>query len=93
LDPEILSFQILLSEVQEEKSVKEQMELLYEVSPGKELVVGTLVQEIYQNSRDLKDTISLDAFSHRLKISPVAQGAIKRNSRTGKISVILDRRK
>jgi phenylacetate-coenzyme A ligase PaaK-like adenylate-forming protein len=93
LDPEILSFQIQMSEVQDDKGVREQMELLYEVSPGKELVVGTLVQEIYQNSRDLRDTISLDAFSHRLKISPVAQGAIKRNSRTGKISVILDRRK
>jgi phenylacetate-CoA ligase len=93
LDPEILSFQIQMSEVQDEKGVREQMELLYEVSPGKELVVGTLVQEIYQNSRDLRDTISLDAFSHRLKISPVAHGAIKRNSRTGKISVILDRRK
>ena len=93
LDPEILSFQIQMSEVQDDKGVREQMELLYEVSPGRELVVGTLVQEIYQNSRDLRDTISLDAFSHRLKISPVAQGAIKRNSRTGKISVILDRRK
>ena len=68
------------------------MELLYEATPDQVLDEKSLVQEIYQNSRDLKDTISLESFMARIKISALAHGAIKRNSRTGKISVILDRR-
>lgn len=92
LDPALLSFQIVLSEEKNEKSLTELMELLYEATPDKVLDEKSLVQEIYQNSRDLKDTISLENFMARIKISALAHGAIKRNSRTGKISVILDRR-
>ena len=92
LDSSILSFQLILSETQEEKAVLELMELSYETKKGQELNVKTLIQEIYNNSRDLKDTISLETFSHRINIVSKENGEIKRNARTGKISVIVDRR-
>jgi phenylacetate-CoA ligase len=92
LNPEILSFQIIMTEFQSAKAVNEIMELTYETRPGEELSEALLLREIYQNSRDLRDTISFEDFSSRLKIIPKAHGDIKRNSRTGKISVILDRR-
>ena len=92
LDPDVLSFQILLTEKQDEKGVKEFMELIYETTPGKEFQSSALIDEIYKNSRDLRDTISLKDFADGMKITPVQHGEIKRNSRTGKISLILDRR-
>jgi phenylacetate-coenzyme A ligase PaaK-like adenylate-forming protein len=92
LDPEILSFQIKLSETKNEKGVMELMELVFEATPGKDIDSSALKAEIYKNSRDLRDTISLAEFADRLNITPVQHGEIKRNSRTGKISVILDRR-
>lgn len=92
LDPSILSFQIILTEEREEQAVKELMELAFEVHPGKVIDETRLLKEIYQRSRDLKDTLPFDVFSQRMKLSPYGPGEIKRNSRTGKISVILDRR-
>ncbi len=92
LDPEILSFQVQLTEVSSEQGVEEKMELLFESTPGKDLDSKLLKKEIYKNSRDLRDTIPLESFEARMTISPVSHGSIKRNSRTGKISVILDRR-
>lgn len=92
LDPSILSFQLTLSETQDDSAVVEFMELDYETKPGSELNPIDVINEIYQNSRDLKDTISLESFSQKIKITAKAPNEIKRNSRTGKISVILDRR-
>lgn len=93
LNPEILSFQIILTEKQEEKAITENMEITYEVHEHEEFKADDLKKEIYQNSRDLKDTISFETFVSRIHIKSVGPGEIKRNSRTGKISVILDRRK
>jgi phenylacetate-CoA ligase len=92
LDSSILSFQLVLTEAQEEKAVLELIELSYETKKGQELDLKTLLLEIYNNSRDLKDTISFETFSHRIKINAKENGDIKRNSRTGKISAIVDRR-
>ena len=90
LDPSILSFQITLTEKESGNAVTEFMELDYE---AKQALDGVkLIQEIYENSRDLKDTISLESFSQKIKITAKASNEIKRNARTGKISVILDRR-
>jgi hypothetical protein len=90
LDPEILSFQLQLKETPSVSGVDETMDLFYETHPGRELDEKLLLLEIYQNSRDLRDTISLAAFTDRIKIHSEAHGSIKRNSRTGKISVIQD---
>jgi len=91
LDPSILSFQILLTETQAEKTVIERMELIYE-KHDQILDEKKLLHEIYQNSRDLKDTLSFEAFSQKITVVMKGRGEIKRNTRTGKISVILDRR-
>ena len=91
LDPSILSFQILLTETQAEKTVIERMELIYE-KHDQILDEKKLLHEIYQNSRDLKDTLSFEAFSQKITVVMKGPGEIKRNARTGKISVILDRR-
>jgi len=92
LDPEILSFQVQLKESPIDSGVSETMDLFYETHPGRELDEKLLLLEIYQNSRDLRDTITLAAFTDRIKIHSEAHGSIKRNSRTGKISLILDKR-
>jgi phenylacetate-coenzyme A ligase PaaK-like adenylate-forming protein len=92
LDPEVLSYQIILTEASQEKAVVEMLELHYEISSSP-LEQEKLLRSIYQNSRDLRDTISFEAFAQRCVVHPKQHGEIKRNSRTGKISVILDRRK
>jgi phenylacetate-coenzyme A ligase PaaK-like adenylate-forming protein len=92
LNPEILSYQIVLSEEQTEGTVRETCELTYEIHGGAELDRMALLQEIFLNSRDLRDTISFEAFSSCMKIVAKSHGEIRRNSRTGKISVIVDSR-
>lgn len=92
LDPAILSFQITLTEIKGETSVIEMMELVYEKNESA-MDVKKLLNEIYQNSRDLKDTLSFEKFAERIQVRDVGHGEIKRNSRTGKISVIRDQRK
>lgn len=91
MDSGILSYQVILTETMVDQTITELMDLHYEISV-KALDEQKLVEEIYQNSRDLKDTISLKTFADRIKIIPHDHGTIKRNARTGKISVILDRR-
>jgi phenylacetate-CoA ligase len=91
LDPEILSYQVVLSEKGECHSVVEWLDLEYEISSDP-IDEDKLLREIYHNSRDLKDTISFEFFSQRCKVIPRKHGEIRRNSRTGKISLILDNR-
>ncbi len=92
LDPSILSFQITLTENSNGKNVEEKMNLSYEKKSEVVLDPKKLIHEIYENSRDLKDTISLVSFSEKIEILALNHGEIKRNSRTGKISVIRDQR-
>ena len=92
LDPSVLSYQVILTETKTENSVTEILELNYESNIGLEINETILLQEIFQNSRDLRDTISFEAFQIRTRIVAKAHNEIKRNSRTGKISVILDQR-
>ena len=92
LNPEILSYQIILSEEQNEGTIRETCELTYEIHGGPELDRMALLQEIFLNSRDLKDTITFEAFTACMKIVAKSHGEIRRNSRTGKISVIVDSR-
>lgn len=92
IDPSILSFQITLTEKKEDQFVLELMELAYERNEIT-MDVKALLNEIYQNSRDLKDTLSFEKFQERIIVRDVNHGEIRRNSRTGKISVIRDQRK
>ena len=92
IDPNILSFQLILSEKNELGKISEHMQLTIEADSKDHLDPSALSQLIYQNSRDLKDTISLEQFLDKFEILIVSHGEIKRNSRTGKISLIVDRR-
>ncbi len=92
LDPTILSYQVILTEKKEEDKLSERLQLIYECDKDKEIAPQNLAQVIYQNSRDLKDTLSFEDFMEKLEIQSVGHGEIKRNSRTGKISLIIDRR-
>lgn len=87
LDPGILSYQVVMTE----ENTKEILSLYYEKNIH--LREETLLLNLYQNSRDLRDTISLEDISSRLRIVPVEQGMIPRNSRTGKISIVVDKRR
>ncbi len=86
VDPGILSFQVIISE---DKTV-ETLTLYYEKHSV--LKQETILASLYSHSRDLKDTITLDEMSARIRIVPVEHGMIPRNPRTGKISQILDKR-
>ncbi|MFL5784340.1 MAG: acyl-CoA reductase [Bacteriovoracaceae bacterium] len=87
LDPNILSYQVIISE----ENTKELLSLYYE--KNKDIKEDILLANLYKNARDLKDTITLEEMSSRTRIVPVEQGMIPRNPRTGKISQILDKRK
>jgi phenylacetate-coenzyme A ligase PaaK-like adenylate-forming protein len=87
IDPGILSFQIVLTE---EKTM-EIFSLYYE--RNKAIKEEILLANIYAHARDLKDTISVEEMSAKTRIIPVEHGMIPRNPRTGKISLIQDKRR
>ncbi len=86
VDPGILSFQVVISE----EKTDEILSLYYE--KNKSIKEETLLANLYANARDLKDTISLQEMTAKTRIVPVEHGMIPRNPRTGKISLIIDRR-
>jgi phenylacetate-coenzyme A ligase PaaK-like adenylate-forming protein len=87
IDPGVLSFQVVLTEEKNE----EVFSLYYE--KNKNIKEEILLATLYANLRDVKDTISLSEMSSRMRVIPVEPGMIPRNPRTGKISLILDKRK
>jgi phenylacetate-coenzyme A ligase PaaK-like adenylate-forming protein len=86
LDPGILSYQVVISENKNE----EILSLYYEKNQN--IKEEILLANLYANARDLRDTITLEEMSAKTRIIPVDHGMIPRNSRTGKISLILDKR-
>ncbi|HXH75017.1 MAG TPA: acyl-CoA reductase [Bacteriovoracaceae bacterium] len=85
--PDVKSYQVILSEEKVGDKFREIMEVLLEEHNGPEEL---LINKIYENSRDLKDSISLGQFQSLISIRTV--GLIPRNSRTGKISLLKDQR-
>lgn len=90
LHQEVLSYQVILTEEQKNNKITERFELTIE--SDEQIETAKLINLIYDFSRDLRDTISIDIFKENIVIKVVKPGEIKRNSRTGKISLILDRR-
>lgn len=86
MDSQILTYQLVLTD---EK--KERMTIYYEKS-SRELDADQLCLRIYKKSRDLQDTITLSAFMEGVRILSVDTGLIPRNPRTGKVSLIVDKR-
>jgi phenylacetate-coenzyme A ligase PaaK-like adenylate-forming protein len=80
------TFQVILTE---NRDGHEKMELCYELA-DESLDHGTLAEAIYNKGRDLRDTISLEQFKENFSSKRVNE--VPRNPRTGKISLILDKR-
>jgi phenylacetate-CoA ligase len=87
--PQIKTFQILLLE---NKGSTNNSEILKFQVEGGPLENDLLAQNIYLNSRDLKDTLSFEEFASKFVVECLAPGEIFRNERTGKISIIKDLR-
>jgi phenylacetate-CoA ligase len=83
----IMTFQIKIYESMEGNLIKEKMQIICEEDVTNE---AELMSLLYQCSRDVRDTISLDYFKSNLKIS---RGEVSRHERTGKISLVLDQRR
>ena len=86
----ILTFQIKISERTEETGIRELLTINYEevhsLANHEELLL-----DIYNRSRDVKDTIEFIGFKKNVELVPVK--TIARNARTGKISTVIDLRK
>jgi phenylacetate-CoA ligase len=87
LDPGILTYQIVL--VENEKG-QEVLTLYYELN----LPINDtdIIASIFKGCRDLRDSLSLEEFSRNIRIVPVEAGMIPRNSRTGKVPLVIDKR-
>ena len=85
----VLSFQLKISESREANLVREKLTIQYEKADG-DLNEEELLEEIYYRSRDVKDTIKLNEFKKDIIL---LNSEIPRNSRTGKISLVVDQRK
>jgi phenylacetate-CoA ligase len=85
----ILTWQLKIHEEFENQSVKDKLTLVFEQS--RPVDEKSLLLDIYNRSRDLRDTIDLNTFLKNITIEPVK--SIARNPRTGKISTVLDLRK
>lgn len=88
----IITFQLKITESREANVVKEKLSITYE-NPGVELDHELLLVDIYNRSRDVKDTISFFDFKKDIQLEGVLQGEIPRNPRTGKLSLVLDQRR
>ncbi len=91
-DKGILTFQITITEGREANLVREKLQITYEKSHS-EVDVEMLLIDIYQRSRDLKDTLKFQEFKKDVVIKAVASGEIPRNPRTGKIGLVVDQRR
>ncbi len=91
-DNQIITFQLKISETREANLVREKLTMLIE-NTGLEIDQEKLLQDIYNRSRDVKDTISFTEFKKDIVVEIVSEGAIPRNARTGKMSLFLDERR
>ncbi len=85
----ILTYQVRISEEIQEVSVREVLSISYEQGPGP-MDPEAFLADLFQSSRDLKDTIDYLTFRKNIEVLPVE--AVPRNPRTGKISTIIDLR-
>lgn len=88
----ILTFQLKITESREANLVREKLFISYEKVQS-EFEQETFLLDLYNASRDVKDSIKFTEFKKDIVIQPVDSGAIPRNSRTGKISQVLDQRR
>lgn len=87
----IATFQLRIDEEKTDSKVLELITLTYEGREGFDQEKFLL--DLYQRSRDVKDTIKFHDFLKGMRLSQVEAGKIPRNPRTGKISLIVDNRR
>jgi phenylacetate-CoA ligase len=84
----IITYQLKISESREANLVREKLSI--KVEHHQEIDSEKLLLDIYNRSRDLKDTIKFAEFK---KDTTIEQGEVQRNARTGKISLVIDQRR
>lgn len=89
---EILTFQIKISEAREANVVREKLTISYE-KPLTPFDQEAFLLELYERSRDVKDTIKYQDFKKDIHLLEQGHGEVPRNPRTGKISLIVDQRR
>lgn len=88
----IITFQVKITESREANLVREKMAITFE-TPDCEVDTEKLLLDLYNRSRDVKDTIQYNEFKKDILVESVARGEIPRNPRTGKISLVVDQRR
>jgi phenylacetate-CoA ligase len=91
-EEKLLTYQVMITEERRGQEVQEKIILSLE-SNGRDIDSEKLLSGIYARSRDLKDTLDFDNFRKNFHLRWFDEGKIPRNSRTGKISQIVDERK
>jgi phenylacetate-coenzyme A ligase PaaK-like adenylate-forming protein len=88
----IMTYQMKITEQEIAGLVKEIITLSYEL-PLTSFNQEEFLLDLYNRSRDVKDTIDFTSFKENMLLTPVDAGLIPRNPRTGKISTVLDTRR
>lgn len=88
---DVKTYQLTITESREANLTREKLKISYESS--KHLDHDELISTLYQHSRDVKDTLTLENFRKDLEVEQVGLGEIARNPRTGKISLVKDQRR
>jgi len=86
----ILTFQLHITESREANVVREKMRISYEGSDSS-LDQDTFLLNLFQKSRDVKDTIKFMDFKKDIEL--VCVDEVPRNPRTGKVSILIDQRR
>ena len=86
----IRTFQLHISESREANVVREKMRISYEGSDSS-LDQDTFLLNLFQKSRDVKDTIKFMDFKKDIEL--VCVDEVPRNPRTGKVSILIDQRR
>jgi phenylacetate-CoA ligase len=89
---EIITFQMLIDESREANVVREKLTITYE-KPDEDVDHEMLLLDIYNRSRDVRDTISFIDFKKDIILKCLDKGELPRNPRTGKISLVVDQRR
>jgi phenylacetate-coenzyme A ligase PaaK-like adenylate-forming protein len=87
----VLTFQLTITEGREANLVREKLAVTFEAS--QEFDQEEFLLDLYNRSRDVKDTISFMDFKKDIILKPMGVGEIPRNPRTGKISLVQDLRR
>lgn len=88
---EVLTYQVEIQEIQKDSFVREELTLRYEKN-GRQVNQEKLLLDLYERSRDVKDTLKYQDFKRNIRFQEFEQGEIPRNPRTGKISLLRDHR-